>query len=85
MIFATCGFQSGALKFAEAYGIATVAFVDGTFLYETRGAGPPVPPPSWAGLPDYAGILMGKKDDSISCSPIDLGNTDVLSKWLQSS
>ena len=85
MIFSTCGFQSGALEFAEAYGIAAVAFVNGTFLYETRGASPPGPPPPWAGSPDYAGILMGKKDGKISCSTIDLRNVDVLSNWLRSS
>jgi restriction system protein len=26
MIFATCGFQSGALEYAKSYGIATIAF-----------------------------------------------------------
>lgn len=84
MIFATCGFQSGALEYASTYGIATVAFVEGAFLYETKGAGPSGPPPFWAGLPDYAGIFMSQKDDRISCSTIDLKNTEVLSKWLRS-
>ena len=84
MIFATCGFQSGALEYAKAYGIATVAFVEGAFLYETKGAGPSGPPPSWAGLPDYAGIFLTQKDNQISCSTIDLRNTEVLSEWLQS-
>jgi len=84
IIFATCGFQTGALEYAKAYGIATVAFVKGAFLYGTKDAGPSGPPPSWAGLSDYAGIFMSKKDDQISCSTIDLKNTEVLSKWLQS-
>jgi restriction system protein len=84
MIFATCGFQSGALEYAKVYGIATVAFVQGEFLYETRGARTPGQSPPWAGLPDYAGIFMSKEDDRVSCSTIKLTNTDVLRKWLQS-
>ena len=32
-------------KMSKTYGIATVAFVEGTFLYETRGATPSGPPP----------------------------------------
>jgi restriction system protein len=83
MIFATCGFQSGALEYAKTYGIATVAFVEGTFLYETRGATPSGPPPPWAGLPDFAGIFMVRNDSGISCSTIDKENTEALSIWLK--
>ncbi len=32
------GFQSGAIEYAKAYGLATVTVVNGTWLYETRGA-----------------------------------------------
>jgi len=35
MMFATCGYQSGALTYAKSRGIATVTFVNGAFLYET--------------------------------------------------
>ena len=84
MMFATCGFQSGALSYAESYGIATIAFVEGSFLYGTKGAGPSVPPPSWAGLPRYAGIFMRHSDRGIQYSTIDLKYTEALSKWLQS-
>jgi len=84
MIFTTCGFQSGALEYAKTYGIAAVAFVEGKFLYETKDAGPSGPPPSWAGLPEYAGIFMSQKGDRILCNTIDLKNMEVLSKWIQS-
>jgi restriction system protein len=80
MMFATCGFQSGALLYAESYGVATMAFVEGSFLYETKGAGPSGPPPSWAGLPQYARIFMRHSDSSIQCSTIDLEYTEALSK-----
>src|SRR6266436_8623271 len=36
MVFATCGFQSGAVEFAQSRGIATITFADGAFQYETR-------------------------------------------------
>ena len=85
MIFATCGFQSGALEYAKAYGIATVAFVEGNFLYETRAASStPVRPPSWAELPQYAGIFMSSEGGEIKCNPIDQDHTKVLSEWLAS-
>jgi len=34
-------------------------------LYETKGAGPSGPPPSWTDLPDYAGIFMIRNDSGI--------------------
>ena len=85
MIFATCGFQSGALAYAESYGIATVAFVEGAFLYETKAAGPTAAPPSWVGLPNYAGIFMRIENGEIHCSTINVGHTQILSEWLQAS
>ena len=47
MMFATCGFQSGALGYATDYGITTIAFVNGVFPYETKAVGPAAdhPPP----------------------------------------
>lgn len=83
MMFATCGFQSGALEYAMTYGIVTIAFVEGAFLYETRAAGPTMPPPSWAGLPEFAGIFMRRETEKISCSKIDADHIKALSDWLQ--
>lgn len=83
IMFATCGFQSGALAYAKSYRIATIAFVEGAFLYKTKAAGPTPPPPSWAGLPKYAGILMRSEDGSISCSTIDSEHTQTLSEWFR--
>jgi restriction system protein len=84
MMFATCGFQSGALEYAKTYAIATVAFVEGGFLYETKGAGTSMPPPSWVRLPEYAGIFMSQTGSGIQCSTVDLQHTEALAKWLQS-
>jgi hypothetical protein len=55
----TSGFQSGALEFAAAKRIATVAIVDGEWLYQTRAAGGrPAKPPPWEHFDPYAGIRM---------------------------
>jgi restriction system protein len=83
MMFATCGFQSGALEYAKTYRIATIAFVEGAFLYETKALGPTPPPPSWANLPEFTGILMRSETGKITCSTIDVDNTQALSEWLK--
>lgn len=82
MMFATCGFQSGALEYAKAYRIATVAFVEGSFLYETRAVGPPAAPPGSFGLPEYAGIFMSSENGKITCSAIYSEDTRALFEWL---
>jgi restriction system protein len=85
MMFATCGFQEGALEYARTYGIATIAFVEGEFLFETASAHPsdhPTPHPSWLRLPKFAGILVSKAGEKIECVTIDQGRTQVLSEWL---
>lgn len=84
MIFATCGFQSGALEYAKRYAIATIAFVDGSFLYETKSLGSSAPPPTWLDLPKYAGIFMNQTDDgNIRCRTIDERNPDAIAEWLR--
>ena len=36
MIFSTSGFQKGAIQYADANGIATIIFLNGDAIYETR-------------------------------------------------
>lgn len=86
MMFATCGFQSGALDYATAYGIATIAFVDGLFTYETKAVGPAAdnPPPPWVKIPPYVGIFMTGTDGTISSGTVDLEHADALNGWLNS-
>jgi restriction system protein len=83
MMFATCGFQRGALEYAREYGIATVAFVEGSFLYETRAAGPTVDPPAGLGLPDYAGVFMSSEKGVITCTTIYSDHARAPSEWLR--
>ena len=57
MLFATSGFQSGAVKFAAAHGIALVEVATGASNGHTRAAGPPTPPPPWVSIPKHIGWL----------------------------
>jgi restriction system protein len=82
MMFATCGFQSGALKFAKTKGIATITFVQGSFLYETRGLDTPSVPPPWADLPAYAGIMLREEEETIHSTVINHRNIEPLKKWI---
>ncbi len=84
MMFATCGFQSGALKYAISKGIATVTFVEGSFLYETRAMGVLPEPPTWAEMPRYAGIMLKREDNPIQGSTINEEHLDALKDWLNS-
>lgn len=57
MLFSVSGFQSGALEYAAAHGIALVEVATGISNWHTRSAGPPPPPPSWVHFPKYIGWL----------------------------
>jgi len=57
MLFSVSGFQSGAVEYAEAHGIALVEVATGISNWHTRGAGPPTPPPPWVHIPKYIGWL----------------------------
>ena len=83
MVFSTGGFQSGALKYAEVYGIATIAFVDGNFTYNTRSRFPMVRP-THPDLPRFSGLFLTCDDATIHCTLVADDKTAVLSSWLQS-
>ena len=84
MMFATCGFQSGALKYAKAKGIATITFVRGSFLYETRALDTPSVSPPWAELPEYAGIMLKEEEEGkIRSTTIYHKNIEPLKEWIE--
>jgi restriction system protein len=83
MLFSTSGFQSGALEFASAKHIATVAVVRGEWLYETRAAADrPAKPPPWVHFDPYAGIRMTKTQTGLTCNTIELSRVDAIVEWL---
>jgi restriction system protein len=55
MLFATAGFQRGALEYARNHGIALVHVADGRTSYQTRSAVPTRSFPSW--LPRHVGWI----------------------------
>ena len=82
MLFSTSGFQSGALKYADARGIATVTVVAGKWLYETKASGGgPVEPPPWVHFDAYAGIRISPTEKGVSCHTIELVRVDALLEW----
>jgi restriction system protein len=86
MLFSTSGFQKGAIQYATAHGLATVAVVDGEWLYETRSMeSGPVAPPEWVRLDRFVGVQMASTEDTISCHTIELGRVDALKNWLAES
>jgi restriction system protein len=79
MIFSTCGFQSGALEYAKSKNIATITFVRGDFLYETKATGPTPAPPPWAQIPKFAGILTSYEDGRVHCTTLNQEYISLLS------
>ena len=58
MLFSVSGFQSGAVEYAEAHGIALVEVATGISNWHTRSAGLPTPPPTWVKIPPHIGWLL---------------------------
>lgn len=79
MLFTTTGFQSGAIKYATAHGIALVSIINGTATYETRSAYPvATQPPAWLNLPKFALWHVSENDaGSISMKSLGRAPTEV--------
>ena len=84
MIFATSGFQRGAIEAAMEAGIATITFEDGNARYRTRSMGPHHEPPDWIPSPTYAAYLMSATDaTTISLSRVSSDDVGPLTKCLR--
>lgn len=86
MLFATTGFQSGAIQYAKKHGIALVKIADGKASYETRSFGKTAEPPPWVDLPQFMGwSIQSGEDGRIGATAIDFRKEaflDVLKKEL---
>lgn len=83
MLFSTSGFQKGALSYAKVHGIATISFVDGKSLYETKamtGRGVTLPP--WSSTGTHAGVLLSATDTGVHCHTLEQSRLDALLEWL---
>ncbi|MFC4047456.1 restriction endonuclease [Dactylosporangium siamense] len=69
VVVAATGFQSGALQFAEAHGIACVRLVDTAWTYLTRHPATAAPPVPTGGYSAYAMTADG--EDSYDFTPLD--------------
>ncbi|MBC8997830.1 restriction endonuclease [Pseudomonas sp. N40(2020)] len=77
MLFTTSGFQSGAIKYATAHGIALVSIVDGAATYHTRSAiAVDAKPPAWLNLPKFA-LWHVAENDAGNISMKSLGRADT--------
>lgn len=78
MLFATTGFQSGAIEYAKQHGITLVKITEGKASYETRSIGPDREPPPWADIPRYFGWVIEESDrSSIKVSCLDFRDTSL--------
>lgn len=77
ILFATTGFQSGAIKYAKSHGIALVSIIDGAATYQTRSAFPvAAKAAAWLNLPEFALYHVGENDPG-NISMKSLGRTDT--------
>ena len=82
MMFATCGFQSGALTYAASKGIATITFTAGSFLYETRSMEATPSPPPWAQIERFAGDFIAAEGERITGSQVSRDRVEPIRSWL---
>jgi len=88
IMFATNGFQKGALEYARIHGIALVRVLEGRLTYETRDMYPDgfrPKPPVWANIPAFVGQCVRIEDGNVHVSLIERGRTDALSASLIST
>lgn len=84
ILFATNGFQRGAVEYATVHGIALVRVLEGALTYETRSAAQtrlPTPSP-WANIQHFIGQLISLNGISIRVSVVERGRTDDLAEYL---
>jgi len=85
MLFSTSGFQEGALKLAQARGIATITVIDGRRLYETKSLYPESTVPVWVKLPRFGGLSLTPLVDGNSCHTIDEEQVDAIREFLDTT
>ena len=83
MMFATSGFQKGAIDFAATRGIATVVFLEGNANFVTASRWP-TPTTTRFGFPEYGGWFLRAKEGNIACSWVSSDRTDPIDSWVRS-
>ena len=84
IVFSTSDFQSGALQYAKARGIATVTVQDGKTYYHTRAYGNEAEPPPWVKLSKFIGWFATPGPSGYGAySLIDDDKIELLEAWFQ--
>lgn len=83
MVFSTSEFQSGAIEFGTAHGIALVTVQDGKTNYHTRAEGlGKVDPPPWVHVSDYIGwVTRLNEEENESYSVVNDSRIEPLENW----
>ncbi len=84
MIFTTSTFQSGAIAYATAHGIALVRLVEGSALYQTRGIERPQVAPRHPSLAGWAGVMIHEEVGGIVHTVIRRDLPNALLEFLYS-
>ena len=87
ILFATNGFQRGALDYAKTHDIALVRILEGALTYGTRSAqqtSPPTPPP-WANIQPFIGQRIYAEGNSVHFWTVERGRPDALIAYLTSA
>jgi restriction system protein len=86
IIFTTSNFQSGALKYAQARGIATVVVQDGKASYSTKFFEQSFAIPSWRPKYKYIGWMITlTEEENVAHHLIADDYNDAINEWLNLS
>jgi restriction system protein len=83
ILFATNGFQRGAVEYALAHGIALIRLLEGALTYETKSfevSRAPATPPAWADIPAFVGQAISYQHERVCVSLIERGRVDALTR-----
>jgi restriction system protein len=82
IMFAPSGYQSGAIEYADAHGIALVELVDGrnSWLRKSADFDGPIP---WSQVPDYVPRIAGWMRDGDAMSLVTPDDLDALMAFLK--
>lgn len=86
IIFTTSNFQTGALKYAQARGIATVVVQDGKASYSTKSHEQIFAPPPWRPHYNYVGWMTTVNDQENEAHHLIADDYhDAIKEWLSPS
>lgn len=82
VLFATTGFQRGAIEYAKLNRIALVRVVEGKATVETRALlHRPVEPPPWVDVPEFCAFVVRGTDRGVQFTSIDVDHNPIAASW----